>query len=170
MVGMHGHRAANQALEECDVLFAMGTRFSDRMIGDPASCRTDVIHLDIDSGELGKNVATTVPLAGDARQVIRILLNTLQSRRDRGRWIRRVETMKSMCSCDIDLGDRPIKPQKVIYELNRLLPDDAIITTEVGQCQMWAAHFLKCHGDSRWPRHDGFRSSCRDGSEGRRPR
>lgn len=150
MVGMHGHRAANQALEECDVLFAMGTRFSDRMIGDPASCRTDVIHLDIDSGELGKNVATTVPLAGDARQVIRILLNTLQSRRDRGRWIRRVETMKSMCSCDIDLGDRPIKPQKVIYELNRLLPDDAIITTEVGQCQMWAAHFLKCHGERRF--------------------
>jgi len=150
MVGMHGRMVANQALEECDVLLAVGTRFSDRMIGDPSSFKSRVIHLDIDSGELGKNIRAAVPLAGNAKEVIKIIITSLQSRKDRLSWVQRMGRFKKQCACDFNLGGRPIKPQKVIYELNRLLPEDAIITTEVGQCQMWAAHFLECNGKRRF--------------------
>jgi acetolactate synthase-1/2/3 large subunit len=150
MVGMHGRRVANWALEECDVLLAIGTRFSDRMIGDPASCRTKVIHLDIDSGELGKNVRATIPLAGDARLVIREMISAMDRKASQTSWTRMATELKERCNCDFDLSDSPIKPQKVIHELNTLLPQDAIITTEVGQCQMWAAHFLRCDGDRRF--------------------
>ncbi len=150
MVGMHGKRVANLALEECDVLLAIGTRFSDRMIGDPSTCRTKVIHLDIDSGELGKNVRATIPLAGDARTVIREFISAMVKRFAKTSWMERMRVLKARCDCDFNLIESPIKPQKVIHELNNLLPDDAIITTEVGQCQMWAAHFLRCDGDRRF--------------------
>ncbi|NYT11113.1 MAG: biosynthetic-type acetolactate synthase large subunit [Methanomassiliicoccales archaeon] len=150
MVGMHGRRVANWALEECDVLLAIGTRFSDRMIGDPSSCRTKVIHLDIDSGELGKNVTATIPLAGDARTVIRQMIMAMAKKTGPTPWANRVGELKERCNCDFNIMDSPIKPQKVIHELNTILPDDAIITTEVGQCQMWAAHFLRCDGDRRF--------------------
>ena len=146
MVGMHGRRVANYALEECDVLLAVGTRFSDRMIGDPSSCRTRVIHIDIDTGELGKNVRPTVALSGDAGLVIRAISSSIHAKRNDGKWTERMGILKKECACNLDLGDNPIKPQKVIYELSRLLPDDAIVTTEVGQCQMFAAHFFECRG------------------------
>jgi acetolactate synthase-1/2/3 large subunit len=150
MVGMHGRRVANWALEECDVLLAIGTRFSDRMIGDPSSCRTKVIHLDIDSGELGKNVTATIPLAGDASTVIRQMIMAMAKISGPTPWANSVSELKERCNCDFNVMDSPIKPQKVIHELNTILPDDAIITTEVGQCQMWAAHFLRCEGDRRF--------------------
>lgn len=150
MVGMHGRRVANWALEECDVLLAVGTRFSDRMIGDPSSCRTKVIHLDIDSGELGKNVTATIPLAGDASTVIRQMIMAMAKISGPTPWANRLSELKDRCNCDFNIMDSPIKPQKVIHELNTILPDDAIITTEVGQCQMWAAHFLRCEGDRRF--------------------
>jgi acetolactate synthase-1/2/3 large subunit len=146
MVGMHGRRVANYALEECDVLLAVGTRFSDRMIGDPTSCRMRVIHIDIDTGELGKNVRPTVALSGDAGLVIRAISSSIHAKRNDGKWTERMGILKKECACNLDLGDNPIKPQKVIYELSRLLPDDAIVTTEVGQCQMFAAHFFECRG------------------------
>jgi len=145
MVGMHGRRVANYALEECDVLLAIGTRFSDRMIGEPASCRTKVIHIDIDTGELGKNVRPTVALGGDAGRVIRTIISTIRSKNG-GAWTERMSLLKSECACSLDLPDNPIKPQKVIYELSKHLPDDAIVTTEVGQCQMFAAHYFEATG------------------------
>jgi acetolactate synthase-1/2/3 large subunit len=146
MVGMHGRRVANYALEECDVLLAVGTWFSDRMIGDPSSCRTRVIHIDIDTGELGKNVRPTVALSGDAGLVIRAISSSIKARINGGKWTERIGILKKECACNLDLGDNPTKPQKVIYELSRLLPDDAIVTTEVGQCQMFAAHFFEARG------------------------
>ncbi|MBM4237419.1 MAG: acetolactate synthase, large subunit, biosynthetic type, partial [Euryarchaeota archaeon] len=146
MVGMHGRRVANYALEECDVLLAIGTRFSDRMIGEPASCRTKVIHVDIDSGEMGKNVRPTVSLVGDAGKVVRSILSSIGMKRAGGEWPERMRLLKARCACDTDLPDNPIKPQKVIHDLSKYLPDDAIITTEVGQCQMFAAHHFECRG------------------------
>jgi len=146
MVGMHGRRVANYALEECDVLLAIGTRFSDRMIGDPSSCRTKVIHIDIDSGEVGKNVKPTVSLVGDARKVIKTIITSMQVKRKSGVWAERMRMLRKECACEMDIGGNPIKPQKVIFELNKILPDDAIVTTEVGQCQMFAAHYFECRG------------------------
>jgi len=146
MVGMHGRRVANYALEECDVLLAIGTRFSDRMIGDPSSCRTKVIHVDIDTGELGKNISPMVALSGDAGMVVRAMSSSIQAKRDGGKWTERIMILKKECGCDLDIADNPIKPQKVMFELSRLLPDDVIVTTEVGQCQMFAAHYFEARG------------------------
>jgi acetolactate synthase-1/2/3 large subunit len=120
------------------------------MIGDPSTCRTKVIHVDIDSGELGKNVVATIPLAGDARSVIGEIIAAMGKRLEGSFWTQRMMELRSRCDCDFNLMDSPIKPQKIIHELNQLLPEDAIITTEVGQCQMWAAHFLRCDGDRRF--------------------
>jgi acetolactate synthase-1/2/3 large subunit len=143
MVGMHGRRAANYALDECDVLLAVGTRFSDRAIGHPDSCRMKVIHIDVDNAELGKNVGPKVALQGDAAAVLGEIIGRLKLRIHRRSWSDRVRQLRQECFCDFDISSNPISPKKVIWELQRLLPQDAIITTEVGQCQMWAAHYMQ---------------------------
>lgn len=146
--GMHGRQVANYALNNCDVLLAIGTRFSDRVTGKLSEfgTKTKVVHVDIDSSEIGKNVKGRVGLVGDAWTVINALIAGLQKRKKKDTWSERVKALNKQCSCDYDLKSDPIKPQKVIHELSKLLPDDAIVTTEVGQNQMWASHFYKCYG------------------------
>ena len=146
--GMHGRQVANYALNNCDVLLAIGTRFSDRVTGKLSEfgTKTKVVHVDIDSSEIGKNVKGRVGLVGDAWTVVHALIAGLQKRPKAATWKERIIELNKECSCDYDLRSDPIKPQKVIYEMSRLLPDDAIVTTEVGQNQMWASHFFKCYG------------------------
>jgi len=146
--GMHGRQVANYALNNCDVLLAIGTRFSDRVTGKLSEfgTKTKVVHVDIDSSEIGKNVKGRVGLVGDAWTVVNALIAGLQKRKKKETWAERVKTLNKQCTCDYDIRSDPIKPQKVIHELSRLLPDDAIVTTEVGQNQMWASHFYKCYG------------------------
>jgi acetolactate synthase-1/2/3 large subunit len=146
--GMHGRQVANYALNSCDVLLAIGTRFSDRVTGKLSEfgTRTKVVHVDIDSSEIGKNVKGRVGLVGDAWTVVNALIAGLQQRKKSPTWKDRIIQLNKDCTCDYDLKSDPIKPQKVIYELSKLLPDDAIVTTEVGQNQMWASHFYKCYG------------------------
>jgi len=146
--GMHGRQVANYALNNCDVLLAIGTRFSDRVTGKLSEfgAKTKVVHVDIDSSEIGKNVKGRVGLVGDAWTVVHALIAGLQKRPKAATWKERIIELNKECSCDYNLRSDPIKPQKVIYEMSRLLPDDAIVTTEVGQNQMWASHFFKCYG------------------------
>ena len=146
--GMHGRQVANYALNNCDVLLAIGTRFSDRVTGKLSEfgTKTKVVHVDIDSSEIGKNVKGRVGLVGDAWTVVNALLAGLQRRKKKETWMERMKTLNKQCTCDYDLKSDPLKPQKVIHELSKLLPDDAIVTTEVGQNQMWASHFYKCYG------------------------
>jgi acetolactate synthase-1/2/3 large subunit len=146
--GMHGKQVANYALNNCDVLLAIGTRFSDRVTGKLSEfgTKTKVVHVDIDSSEIGKNVKGRVGLVGDAWTVVNALIAGLQKRKRRATWKDRIMELKKECTCDYDLRSDPIKPQKVIHELSELLPDDAIVTTEVGQNQMWASHFFRCYG------------------------
>ncbi len=146
--GMHGRQVANYALNNCDVLLAIGTRFSDRVTGKLSEfgTQTKVVHVDIDSSEIGKNVKGRVGLVGDAWTVVNALIAGLQQRKKRANWKNRILELNKECTCDYDLKSNPIKPQKVIHEMSKLLPDDAIVTTEVGQNQMWAAHFFKCYG------------------------
>jgi acetolactate synthase-1/2/3 large subunit len=146
--GMHGRQVANYALNNCDVLLAIGTRFSDRVTGKLSEfgAKTKVVHVDIDSSEIGKNVKGRVGLVGDAWTVVNALIAGLQKRTKSGTWKDRIIELNKECTCDFDLLSNPIKPQKVIHELSRNLPNDAIVTTEVGQNQMWAAHFFKCYG------------------------
>ena len=146
--GMHGRQVANYALNNCDVLLAIGTRFSDRVTGKLSEfgAKTKVVHVDIDSSEIGKNVKGRVGLVGDAWTVVNALIAGLQKRTKSGTWKERIIELNKECTCDFDLRSDPLKPQKVIHELSKNLPNDAIVTTEVGQNQMWAAHFFKCYG------------------------
>lgn len=146
--GMHGRRVANYALNNCDVLLAIGTRFSDRVTGKLSEfgTKTKVVHVDIDSSEIGKNVKGRVGLVGDAWTVVNALIAGLQKRKKVPTWKQKILDLNRQCTCDYDLTSEPLKPQKVIYELSKRLPEDAIVTTEVGQNQMWALHFFKCYG------------------------
>ncbi|MCU0852132.1 MAG: biosynthetic-type acetolactate synthase large subunit [Thermoplasmata archaeon] len=146
--GMHGRQVANYALNNCDVLLAIGTRFSDRVTGKLSEfgTKTKVVHVDIDSSEIGKNVKGRVGLVGDAWTVVNALIAGLQRRPKASIWKERILQLNKDCTCDYDLRTDPIKPQKVIHDMSKYLPDDAIVTTEVGQNQMWAAHFYKCYG------------------------
>jgi acetolactate synthase-1/2/3 large subunit len=146
--GMHGRQVANYALNNCDVLLAIGTRFSDRVTGKLSEFgrKTKVVHVDIDSSEIGKNVKGRVGLVGDAWTIVNALIAGLQQRKKAATWKERIIQLNKECTCDYDLRSNPIKPQKVIHEMSKLLPEDAIVTTEVGQNQMWASHFFKCYG------------------------
>jgi acetolactate synthase-1/2/3 large subunit len=146
--GMHGRQVANYALNNCDVLLAIGTRFSDRVTGKLSEfgAKTKVVHVDIDSSEIGKNVKGRVGLVGDAWTVVNALMAGLQNRKKAATWKQRILELNKQCTCNYDLTSEPLKPQKVIHELSKHLPEDAIITTEVGQNQMWALHFFKCNG------------------------
>ncbi len=153
MTGMHGKISANKAITECDLLLAIGTRFSDRVTGwklDRFAPNAYKIHVDIDSVEINKNLEVDLPMVGDARDVLKgLLIEVKKAIKDRKpkQWKNRIKEMHQVCNgChEGESEEKIILPEKIIAELNRLLPRDAIVTTEVGQCQMFAAHFLKTY-------------------------
>lgn len=152
MLGMHGTYAANMAVAQSDLLFAVGVRFDDRVTGKLATFapQARVIHIDIDPANIGKNVAASLSIAADARQA---LLNLLAVSRERDQqelqkaldarevWWEQIRAWQQLQPLRFTGSLRQIKPQKVITELHRLTNGDAIITTDVGQHQMWVAQF-----------------------------
>jgi acetolactate synthase-1/2/3 large subunit len=150
IIGMHGKEAARKAFMEADVILAVGTRFSDRSSGAQSELpvSTKLIHIDIDPGEAGKSARTQVRLVGDAKKGLRMIIKGLQATKGETAWSLRIKEILNRCSCNINVPSSPVLPQFAIYELNRTLPHDAIVCTEVGQNQMWAAHFFK----ARYPR------------------
>jgi acetolactate synthase-1/2/3 large subunit len=145
MIGMHGREIARRAFLECDVMVAIGTRFSDRSSGLPSELpeAVRIIHLDIDPMEAGKNSHTKVRLVGDAKKGLQLMIKGLGRARGDNAWSLRMKQLHEQCECNNDISEMPIKPQKVMYELGRALNEHAYVTTEVGQNQMWAAHLLK---------------------------
>jgi acetolactate synthase-1/2/3 large subunit len=146
MLGMHGRMAANVAVTECDLLLGVGVRFDDRATGDVRyfAPKAKIIHIDIDPVEIGKNVRVDVPIVGDAKRALRAIIDGLRMQavhRRPSEWLERVEKMRKELAPRMDYDDVPIKPQRVIKEVMGVLSDDAIVVTEVGQCQMWAAHY-----------------------------
>jgi acetolactate synthase-1/2/3 large subunit len=146
MLGMHGRKAANLMVSECDVLFAVGCRFSYRITGNTKyfAPSAKIIHADIDSAEIGKNVRVDVPIVGDAKLVLQNL-NTIIPKlkaKKNSAWQEKIARYKKEYASLWDYDDVPIKPQRVLKEINSLIDAKTIITTEVGQCQMWSAHFL----------------------------
>lgn len=152
MLGMHGRECARRALLEADVIFAIGARFSDRTIGFDSEVpkETKVIHLDIDPMEAGKNSRTKVRMVGDARKGLQMIIKGLGRSKGETAWSRRIKELYDGCICDIDLCEDPVKPQKAIWELRAALAPDAFVATEVGQNQMWAAHFLRLKHPSQF--------------------
>jgi acetolactate synthase-1/2/3 large subunit len=149
MVGMHGSRITNLAVQECDLLFAIGVRFDDRATGKVQSFapKAKIIQLDIDPSEIGKNVRCDLPIVGDAKQSLKGIIDCLvisYNKKEKNAWKERLEELrKENPPIYFDEKSAPIKPPVVIKGLMNLLSDDDIITTEVGQCQMWAAIYYK---------------------------
>lgn len=155
MLGMHGTAYANFAVSECDLLIAVGARFDDRVAGklDEFASHAQVIHIDIDPAEVGKNRAPEVPIVGDVRQVLIELLRQCQegelpAPNQTQEWLNRINRWREDYPLIVPHHADSMSPQEVIVELSRQAPD-AYYTTDVGQHQMWAAQFLK-NGPRRW--------------------
>ena len=148
MLGMHGTIAANKIVPEADVLLAVGMRFTDRSTGKVETfCRdTKIIHIDIDSAEIGKNVRPTVPIVADAKLALKAIQERLVKsfrKKERSTWMNRVQGQKRQ-QAEMEKRDG-MTPTHLLAELRKILPDNAITATEVGQNQMWAALYLKSY-------------------------
>ena len=142
-VGMHGSKYADYALHEADLVIAVGCRFSDRTTGRVSDFApyAKIIHIDIDPAEIGKNVRVDVPIVGDAKHVLKELVNHIQYKQ-RKEWEDKVNDWRKAYPLKYIKEKDKIKPQFVIEKVYELNPD-AIVTTEVGQNQMWAAQYFK---------------------------
>ena len=140
MLGMHGTQSANYAVTECDLLLAVGVRFDDRVTGRIGTFAPNaaVIHIDIDPAEIGKNKPVDVPIVGDVKAVLQAFLRRMQKRGDTTNWVARTNAWKAQYPLTYREDDH-LRPQYVIRELSDILKGEAIITSEVGQNQMWTA-------------------------------
>ena len=138
MVGMHGSHASNLAVDECDLLIAIGCRFSDRVATDPATFARNakIVHIDIDRAEIDKNVITHHHIIGDARRVLE-LLNEKLPRHDHTQWKEQVFARKE---APLE-SPGPLQPHEILRTVQRLTHGDAIVATDVGQHQMWSCQY-----------------------------
>lgn len=146
MLGMHGTRYANYAVCNCDCLIAVGARFDDRVTGKVAAFAPNakIVHIDIDPAEIGKNVRVDVPIAGDVRLVLSELNPRIEaSIQDRQEWLDQIAQWKKEYPLQYEQSSDKIKPQQVIEQIYESTKGEAIITTEVGQHQMWTAQYYK---------------------------
>ncbi len=144
MVGMHGTRAANYAVSDCDLLIAIGARFDDRVTGKLSAFAPEaqVIHIDIDAAEIGKVVKPVLYIVDSAKRALE-KLNAFDYTRSPNKWNEIVKEWKEKFPLTYKNSDTVIKPQYVVERLSEITKGEAIICTEVGQNQMWAAQFYK---------------------------
>jgi acetolactate synthase-1/2/3 large subunit len=147
-IGMHGNPAANKLMGEADVLLAVGTRFSDRATAnlDSFAPNAKKIHIDIDNAEINKNIEVDIPIVADAKVSLKMLYAgvTLKLQKGEGKaWIKRVKEAKEQLSPLFKEMPRDLMPKALLIELRKLLQENDIVTTEVGQNQMWSALYFK---------------------------
>lgn len=158
MLGMHGTAYANYAIQNCDVLIAVGARFDDRVTGnlDTFAPRTEkIIHIDIDPAEIGKNVVPHIPIVGDVRTVLTELIPEVESR-EFPKWWQQIEAWKREFPLQYPTSDTEIKPQAVCEAIYDVTKGEAIVTTDVGQHQMWAAQYFKVNAPRRFVTSGGL--------------
>ncbi|MBB3176549.1 acetolactate synthase 3 catalytic subunit [Variovorax sp. Sphag1AA] len=167
MLGMHGTIEANNAMQNCDVLLAVGARFDDRVIGNPkhfAQNERKIIHIDIDPSSISKRVKVDIPIVGDVKDVLTELISMIRestTRPDSGAlatWWDTIESWRSKDCLKYDRGNKDvIKPQHVIETLWNMTKDaDTYITSDVGQHQMWAAQYYRFEEPRRWINSGGL--------------
>ncbi len=167
MLGMHGTWEANNAMQNCDVLLAVGARFDDRVIGNPkhfAQNERKIIHIDIDPSSISKRVKVDVPIVGDVKDVLTELIGMIKETNGKldqaalDAWWQQIEGWRARDCMKYDRGNLDvIKPQKVIETLWEMTKDaDAYITSDVGQHQMWAAQYYKFNEPRRWINSGGL--------------
>ncbi|CAN2039269.1 acetolactate synthase/acetohydroxybutanoate synthase, catalytic subunit [Candidatus Magnetomoraceae bacterium gMMP-15] len=148
MLGMHGTYRANMSTSECDLMIAIGVRFDDRVTGktDAFAAQSHIVHIDIDPTSIRKNIQVSTPVVGDCNTTLKKLNEILEKEdfegieKKRGKWLEQIEEWKGVQKLAYDQNGN-IKPQYVIDKLYELTKGNAIITTEVGQNQMWSAQY-----------------------------
>jgi acetolactate synthase-1/2/3 large subunit len=163
MLGMHGTYEANMATQHCDVLVAVGARFDDRVIGNPedfARPSRCIIHIDIDPTSISKRVAVDIPIVGDCAIVLDQLIDLLTARGgcpSLAPWWQQIKEWRDVGCLDFSRSGRVVKPQHVIEMLSSLPgAEDFIVTSDVGQHQMWAAQYFKFRRSRKWINSGGL--------------
>lgn len=146
MLGSHGVYAANYAVYHSDLVIVLGARVGDRAMARASKIaeKAKIVHIDIDPAEIGKNIGVSIPVVGDAKTILKQLL-TIVEKGDVGQWVETITRIKRERAHNFDgiMENKFVKPQYVISLLSDMLSRDDIVTTEVGQNQIWAANFLK---------------------------
>ncbi|MDI1297698.1 acetolactate synthase 3 catalytic subunit [Methylotenera sp.] len=169
MLGMHGTYEANMAMQECDVLLAVGARFDDRVIGNTkhflSNPRT-IIHIDIDPSSISKRVKIDVPIVGDVKSVLADMNELIETEKASNQfvqntnalaaWFKQINAWRSKKCLDFAQSDEFIKPQYVIQKLHEVTKGEAFVTSDVGQHQMWAAQYYKFNDPRRWINSGGL--------------
>jgi len=159
MAGMHGTGYANMAITHCDVMLAVGTRFDDRLTGgiETFAPEAEVVHVDIDPAEISKNVHADYPLVGDAGVVLDQLAAAMTRSPDAAEWREQCAGWKADYPMDYATpDDEPLKPQFVVEAVDAATPDDTIVTTGVGQHQMWAVQYWTFREPRTWVSSHGL--------------
>jgi acetolactate synthase-1/2/3 large subunit len=150
MLGMHGLVESNKLVLEADVLLVVGLRFSDRTTGkiEEFCPEAKIIHIDIDTAEIGKNAKVDLPIVADAKKTLAAIREQLVQKvkkKESSPWLDRVKQLREQVKNQSKTDDKYLKPAALLRELRKILPEDAIVTTEVGQNQMWAAQHFKVY-------------------------
>jgi len=159
VAGMHGTGYANMALQSCDVLLAVGTRFDDRLTGgvETFAPAAEVVHVDIDPAEIDKNVHAEYPLVGNAATVLDQIREAMSHAPDAAEWRAQCHEWTDDYSMDDGTADDgPLMPQVVVEATDTLTPDDTIVTTGVGQHQMWAMQYWTFRHPRTWVSSHGL--------------
>ena len=159
MAGMHGTGYANMAVTHCDVMLAVGTRFDDRLTGGVETFAPDaeIIHVDVDRSEISKNIHADYPVVGDAKAVLEQFEQMLPRSPDADEWCETCQTWKSEYPMTYDApADKPLKPQFVVEAVDAATPADTIVTTGVGQHQMWAVQYWTYKEPRTWVSSHGL--------------
>lgn len=158
MGGMHGSYAANMAIQECDLLINVGARFDDRLTGNLKyfAPKAKVAHIDVDPAEIGKNVVTDIPVVADGKEALLALLETVDTKPDTKAWRAQIQTNKETYPLWYEKPEARVSPQWLIEKIYEVTDGKAIVTTDVGQHQMWAAQFYKFAEPNRWVTSGGL--------------
>ena len=165
MLGMHGTYEANHAMQDCDVLLAVGARFDDRVIGNPdhfLSVPRTIIHIDVDPSSISKRVKVDVPIVGHVQSVLGEMNELLAAENKKPdasalkAWWSKIDGWRSIKSSSYEQSSSIIKPQYVIEKLWEVTKGDAYVTSDVGQHQMWAAQYYKFDKPRRWINSGGL--------------